>query len=442
MSSIVKQEKYILAEVGENHNKHWSIIWRDDNTVTTEWGRVGYSSQSKSFPQSSAYSAERFFGSKCREKHGKGYEPCETELGEGAVTITSVPKTALAEVAKKQIRTNSPETLKLVEHLAGVNAHVIQSQTTMQFDKSRGLYTTPLGLVRPAAIVEARIILGRIADFVVAQDWDNPALPPIVNKYLMRVPQNNGMGKPNLKVLYPNVAEIQRQNGILDALDASFTMAKSRPDDESPDDESPGDSSAEESLFSVRLHIVNDGKVIDKMRRLYKSTWQSIHTASTLDIKCVFEVEHDSMNEAFSGSGVKIGNVMELWHGTKSSNLLSLLKSGYIIPPASSPHCTGRLLGNGVYFSDQSTKSLNYAGGWAPGQSSGGYDGNAFMLLNDVAMGKPYHPTSYGENLPKPGSDSTFARGGTGTLRNNEMVVYSTRQINPKYLVQFSQNGR
>ena len=58
--------------------------------------------------------------------------------------------------------------------------------------------------------------------------------------------------------------------------------------------------------------------------------------------------------------GVTVGNVQELWHGTRAGNLLSILRAGFTIPPANAPHVTGRMFGNGVYFSDQSTKSLNY----------------------------------------------------------------------------------
>ena len=148
------------------------------------------------------------------------------------------------------------------------------------------------------------------------------------------------------------------------------------------------------------------------------------------------------MASIYAEEGAKFGNVMELWHGTKTGNLLSLLKSGFVIPPASSSHCTRRVFGNGVYFSDQSTKSLNYAGGWAPGQKSGGYDGNAFMFLNDVAMGNSYTPQSSMGSFPKAGYDSTFAKARISGVANNEMVVYSTKQINPKYLVQFSENGK
>ena len=127
---------------------------------------------------------------------------------------------------------------------------------------------------------------------------------------------------------------------------------------------------------------------------------------------------------------------MELWHGTRVSNLLSILRSGFVIPPANAPHCTGRMFGNGVYFSDQSTKSLNYSFGYW----GGARERNCFMLLNDVAMGKHFVPKLWSHTYPKKRYDSTFAKARWSGVINNEMIVYDTRQINPKYLIEFSPN--
>lgn len=92
------------------------------------------------------------------------------------------------------------------------------------------------------------------------------------------------------------------------------------------------------------------------------------------------------------------------------------------------------MFGNGVYFSDQSTKSLNYASGYWDGKAK---DNNCFMFLSDVAMGKEFTPSSSSHNLPKPGYDSTYAVGGKSGVMNNEMIVYSLNQINLTYLVEF-----
>ena len=94
---------------------------------------------------------------------------------------------------------------------------------------------------------------------------------------------------------------------------------------------------------------------------------------------------------------------------------------------------TGRLFGDGVYFSDQSTKALNYSNGYW----SGNKENNCFMFLGLVAIGKYYVPKSTGEKLPKQGFDSTWAKPGISSIQNNEMIVYNLSQINLQYLVEF-----
>lgn len=144
------------------------------------------------------------------------------------------------------------------------------------------------------------------------------------------------------------------------------------------------------------------------------------------------------MHREFEESGSKVGNVKELWHGTKASNLLSILKKGFFIPPTNVPYVTGRMFGNGVYFSDQSTKSLNYAYGYWDGNRQD----NCFMFLCNVAMGKEYTPSGPSTQLPAPGYDSTFAKAGKSGVGNNEMIVYRTSQIDPRYLIEFSPKGQ
>jgi poly [ADP-ribose] polymerase len=333
-------------------------------------------------------------------------------------------------VAKNQIVTNSPETLNLVTYLARVNVHSILQSTTLQYDASRGTFSTPLGIVTADAIEEARRLLTDIGAYVHSQDYSNPCFVAKLNDYLMLVPQNIGRGRPDPKVLYPNLESVQAQNGILDSLEASLQMALSTPKDQ--------DAPPPPRLFEAKLNLVEIGREIDRIRAKYKATLQNRHACAHLDIRRVFAVEIAAMQKAFEETGRQIGNIQELWHGTKASNLLSILKSGFYIPPTNAPHVTGRLFGNGIYFSDQSTKSLNYAYGYWDGRR----EDNCFMFLNDVAMGKSYNPNRIGEALPKPGFDSTFAIGGTGSLLNNDMIVYHTRQINPRFLIEFSPNGR
>ena len=93
----------------------------------------------------------------------------------------------------------------------------------------------------------------------------------------------------------------------------------------------------------------------------------------------------------------------------------------------------------GQSFANASTKSLNYAYGYWGG--GGVRDENCFMFLADVAMGKHYVP-KYGEQLPKAGYDSTWAKKNESGVQNDELIVYNTAQICPRYLIEFAPQGK
>jgi poly [ADP-ribose] polymerase len=423
-TKCVKEARYVLTNLSSNNNKFWNIRLYADGSCETHWGRVGEDGQRKTFP---SYT-ETAFDSKCREKEGKGYKPQKT-LGNGAGKVATNDR--LAEAAAEQIETNSPETMKLVTYLARVNVHRILEATTLQYDTSRGTFSTPLGIVTKDGIVEARELLGRIGGFVHSGDWGNSCFVPLLNDYLMLIPQNIGRAKPDPKALFPDLNAIQQQSSILDSLEASLQMALSAPAENAEEKPTP-------KLFEAKLSLVEDEAEIERIRRKYRATNRSMHACAHLDVKRVFRVEVATMARAFEETGKVIGNVQELWHGTRAGNLLSILKSGFVIPAANAAHCTGRMFGNGVYFSDQSTKSLNYAYGYWQGTR----EDNCFMFLCDVAMGKSYTPKSYAEKLPMAGYDSTFAKAGASGVANNEMIVYSTDRINPRYLIEFAPAGK
>ena len=161
---------------------------------------------------------------------------------------------------------------------------------------------------------------------------------------------------------------------------------------------------------------------------------------------------YDSGATQWDKRKVELRHTRELWHGTSAGNVLSILRTGLICPPASASayNTTGRMFGDGIYFSDQSTKSLNYAIGSAPGQRGrSAIGGNPMMFLADVVMGRECRSdaTTYGSALvtrSRTGTDSKgrnfdsiFVLGGHCGVRNNEMIVWRTEQIKLTHLCEF-----
>lgn len=430
--AIVKKWRGICVNIQENNNKFWEIELHDNDDVVTRWGRVSESGgiQTKSY----AGIGEKGYDKKIREKTNKSKpDKCYTEvrtIESGGTTQTKVVSSSnLSDLAKQEIKSNSPETVALIEKLVKANIHNITSHTTMTFNKVTGLFETPLGVVTSDAVVEARDWLKQIGDIVAKNQWGNPHLITCVNQYMRLVPSDFGRRKFTPQDIFPDLAAVRQQNDILDSLDGSLQMLTST--------SSKTKKASQTKTFEVTLHLMDKGQIYDQMNRMYNKTKQSMHASSRWNIHKIYQLEIAKMTREYKQYGEKLGNIKQLVHGSKIGNLLSIMKNGFIIPPSNAAHCTGRLLGNGVYTSDQWTKALNYAMGTAPGQR-GGYEQIGFLFYCDIALGRCYEPRSLYESFPKPGYDSVFARGGGHTtLRNNEMVVYNTNQINPLYLIEF-----
>lgn len=142
-----------------------------------------------------------------------------------------------------------------------------------------------------------------------------------------------------------------------------------------------------------------------------------------------------------------IKDVRMLWHGTRSENVWSILNTGLALRP--NAVITGKMFGHGIYFAPKARKSLGYTSlsgsYWAKGGQNEGY-----MLLFDVAYGKPYnvydfnskfHDLSY-EKLQQFELDTNclHAHSSKGMLRNDEIIVYKEEQVTVKYLVELKEN--
>lgn len=217
--------------------------------------------------------------------------------------------------------------------------------------------------------------------------------------------------------IYSQPDDITRQEQLLDSLQATIQSISTTP--------------CAEKVFDLELTKLPAGDSFNRIKKLYESTRQSMHQAYRLEPVNAYAVHMRFMRERYNKCTVC--NPMELWHGTPVGNLLSILKSGLIIPQHAAH---GRLFGNGIYTSDQSTKALNYAAGYW----SGNYNRRCFMFLANVKMGRSYTPSGHmNTSTPPAGYDSVFAKAHQSGVLNNEMVVYRLEQLDLTHLVEFSE---
>lgn len=437
MATLVEKRCFAMTDQseGNNNNKFWNVEIYDDGATTVIYGRQGDSGQRQTKNWGSVHAAKRFADQKAGEKTRKGYRPVEVIDSSSVSNITakSVTTSNLESLAKKQIRSNNPVVANLISYLTKVNAHNISAATggKITFNDTTGLFSTTMGVVGQGNIDQANDILVKIGDLVAGRDYGTKLIE-FTNDYLMLIPQDIGRRRLDHSSFWSGLDKVQNQKQILDSLQASLVTATTSPSNKKAID------IPEEKVFDCQLDLIEDGNVIDRITNMYRSTKKAMHTCSNLDVKTVYAVDINTVRSAFEKDGAKMDNIWELWHGSSSSNLLSILKGGLIIPPASSSHCTGRMFGNGVYASNISTKALGYAAGYWNGKR----DSNCFMFVLDMAMGNYHVPSGPSQNLPVRNSDSTFAKPGKSGILNEEMIVYRTSQINLKYLVEFTPNGK
>jgi poly [ADP-ribose] polymerase 2/3/4 len=433
MAAVIEHKKCICVEFGKtNNNKFWEYTIYADNTAMTAFGRVGVTRKENIVTPAKAY---KKWGEKINpnNKPDKLYTEIKAVDTGGSVSVStsSVRNSELKDVAKKQIKSKNPVVAKLIDFLVQVNAHQIlkQSGGKIMYDASSAQFKTPLGVIDPVQVSEARDLLVKISDFVTNNDFDSKQFGRTLNSYLRLIPHDVGMSKISPELIFPNTQTVIAENDLLDGLETSFidvTAPKPKKKTTKKKD-TP-------AIFDVGMEIVTNKKILSHIKHLYQSTRKSMHQTNNLSVQTVYKIEIKNMKSAFDKYGAKMSDVRQLWHGTRCSNLLSILKQGLIVPPASASHCTGRMYGSGVYFSSISTKALNYATNFWGG--SGSTD-RTFMFLSDVAMGKYYLAKTAWSSYPIRGYDSTWAKGGVAGVINDEMIVYRTDQCNLVYLVEF-----
>lgn len=439
MNSIIKEDRYIKTMVEGNRNKYWYIRMFSDFTVQTEFGRVGSKGSISDKKFDSEAKAEKFYKSKVASKlKGKKDEIPYQKLKVLNDTIKfNSGDVSIESIVDEQIQTNSPDTKELIQYFITKNIHNITENTAITYNKQTGLFETPCGPVTKEGIDEARELLTCISKWISSPNRDDRKFELLVSEYLMLIPSKVGR-KLNPNDVFGSINDVLNQESILDSLEATYQTIMESISNHKEDD---SEVISKPKMFDVELNLVTDEDVISHIKQLYNDTKNSMHSCHNMKVNRVFSVKIGCMVERFENTGSKVGNIKELWHGTRDGNILSILKNGLIIPSDAAGHRTGDMFGRGIYFSDQSTKSLNYSYGfWSNSRNSSNI---CYMFLADVAMGNSFLPRTSDWQLHKKilkdnTYNSTFAEGGKAGVRNNEMIIYKTDQANLKYLVEFT----
>lgn len=433
VSTVTRQYRMNYFDPGENSNKVWIGMAYSDGKFETRFGRVRDEatlvSKEKKFASQALAEAE--LERKRREKLRKGYKDTVVLDNHVQVAVQKGKQDKLSQIAAEEIdgAAGDKVTSELIKYLAEINIHHITHSTNIKYNAKTGSFSTPLGVLTPDAISSARDLLNEIKRIDGLKRRQIKKRAECVRDYFQLVPKDFGVKIPPTEELIATEEQFDEEVSILDALESAIS--------------SDVPTAAKKKLFDCRLikipHYTDEGREeFRNVRDLYFKTRNTRHhpAVAALQMTRLYEVEIDAMRRSFDATAVSLGNVRsDLWHGTRASNLLSILKHGLVIPPANAAHCTGRMFGNGIYTSLQSTKALNYATDFW--NRSGKGCQRTFMFLCDVALGKVNKPKTLGSGYPARGSNTTWVEPGQGGVMNHECIVYDTAQINLRYLAEF-----
>ncbi|KAI9315378.1 poly polymerase catalytic domain-containing protein [Dichotomocladium elegans] len=165
-----------------------------------------------------------------------------------------------------------------------------------------------------------------------------------------------------------------------------------------------------------RLGVISADSVEYRMVDAYMN---STVRQGKYEIAHLFSVDRSGEAERFASIPSPKTNRMLLWHGSHIHNFLGIMKQGLRVTPSTSLQQTGSMFGQGIYFADTFTKSINYSTRNAGDANCPGY---AMILLCDVALGNIcemgyYNATKFANST----YHSVKARGREGPSKQNAL---------------------
>lgn len=394
----------VMVTAGANHNKYYNLTPNGDTWVA-EYGRVGSSSQTRTYPKSQ-------FEKKYNEKIRKGYVD-QTDLVQDLISVEK-PK------VKPEYRPiDNPVINEIVERLQSMARKVISENYTVSSNK-----------VTQAMVDEAQDIITGLLNITDVKQFNDELV-----RLFTTIPRKMGSVSSYIADNPDDFNKIiHREQDLLDVMKGQVVQKqivdKAEEDNEPINNitvlEALGlefDECSKDDIATIKVAL---GSCADKFHKAWKV--KNIKTQARFD------------------KFVKDNNIKDvrlLFHGSRNENWWSIIQSGLVLRPTNAV-ITGKMFGLGSYFSPTARKSLGYTSltgsYWARGNSTSG-----FMALMNVAYGKPYDVYSfdsdfYGfdyDRLQKKcaGANCLHAHAGS-MLRNDEIVIYKEEQCTIKYLVE------
>lgn len=433
---VVQKKTLNFFEIEVNSNKFYTIEIHEGNgeyRIFSEYGRLGVTStkQVREYSGMTLSTAQREFESIIREKTRKGY--AEVDLAQSSTGSSEAKRLidaneikSVAPIKAENQSNLEPQVRKFVQHIFEESGAALSSFISGQetLDKK-----APLGKLSTKQINIGRDILQEIANALVKQDLDSKEITKLSSDYRRTIPRSFGLRRISLsEALVDTNDKISTELDLLKFYEDSLRMEDVIVSDDID--------KRYESLNSDIWPILPGSDLWNHLEQ-YMIKSQSDHHYVQLSAVSMYGVKQKMAPEFKK----EIGNVKELFHGSRTANLPGILSSYLKLPTQlSGVYITGAMFGPGIYFADQSTKSTQYATSRFGGRQN--QHNTAFLFVADVACGKIKEEQSSYYHLKAPaGYDSVKGVAGRSLL-HNEYIVYDSGQQAIRYIIEFASHSR
>ncbi len=220
--------------------------------------------------------------------------------------------------------------------------------------------------------------------------------------------------------------------------------------------------------LKTMIRPLTNPQMLAVIKTYVSNTHGQTHNNYGIEVINVYEIQRNGERDRYDAYCQKnqINNKMLLWHGTRLTNYLSILKMGLVLRSDLIPGTviTGKMFGNGVYGANSFSKSFNYTGydtynptqclflgEFALGKVDAKYDADYYVTEQSLksdgyqsvqGIGK-YTPSSTvtidGVTIPQ-GQLVKSSNYKKCSLMYDEFIIYNEAQINLKYIVEVRAN--
>jgi poly [ADP-ribose] polymerase len=390
---------------GANNNKYYNCFPEGDQ-FRVEYGRVDATKTTTYYPMSK-------WNSQIASKIKKGYQD-----------VTDLKKDLVQEIS-----TANPESpYKEIEN-AAIRA-IVEKLQNLARETIRKNYTVKASAVTQDMVDAAQKMIDALANFSsTVEEFNNNLL-----KLFTIIPRKMGNVRDYLANKPEDFAQIiSKEQDLLDVMRGQIYVKQ--------DDEPTETVEKKQQTILEELGLEMEEATADDVALI-----KTLMNESADKFRKAWRVKNLKTQERFDKfvSENDIKDTRLLFHGSRSENFWSIIKTGLVLRPTNAV-ITGKMFGYGCYYAPKCQKSIGYTSlsgsYWAHGGNN-----TAYMALFDVAYGTPYDVYNFDSkyyNLDynklqqfKPGANCLHAHADKGMLRNDEIVVYKEEQMTIKYLIE------